>query len=241
MSWALFREGLDLGVPMRRVAGIVPIVGVAAFVALYFYAALLYSAATTADPASRGYQHLHNYWCDLYDTVTYTGQVNASRPYAMAATLIMTVVLAFFFVSVTALFAPLRRLCLVVRVAGVLSMVIASLIFTPLHDLVIKVGVPLGAVAIVGTCVGMARQRAWGLVALAIVAVTVCVGDYAIWVMGLLHFYQPMIQKAAFALFFLWVVVTALRVVKKGFAVPGGAGILSSLPVKVAGAAIHET
>jgi hypothetical protein len=42
--------------------------------------------------------------------------------------------------------------------------------------------------------------------------VAVAISDYLIWILGLMRPWQPGIQKIAFIMIFLWVLVTALKV-----------------------------
>lgn len=197
---------------LRRLPHLLPILGTLLALLLYLHSASLYSAATSLDPLHGGYHHFQNYWCDLYLPVTYTGQPNPDdRFYALAATFALIITLLAFWFSVTALFRHHARLALVVRTAGTLAVIAAILIYTPLHDFVITLAAPLGFVAILAACLGLARQRHWPLLSLGILAVAVALGDYLLWKFALLKPQQPLIQKSAFALLFFWVLATAFK------------------------------
>ncbi len=64
--------------------------------------------------------------------------------------------------------------------------------------------------SILATCIGLARQRQWPLLTLG----TCAIADYTFWKIQILEPYQPLIQKSAFALLFLWVLATALMVLR---------------------------
>ena len=78
-----------------------------------------------------GYNHLRNYWCDLYAVTGPAGDVNSGRPYAIAATLALVMSLFFFWVTVTALFVEFTVMCWIVWVAGGVSSGAGMFIFTP--------------------------------------------------------------------------------------------------------------
>ena len=132
----------------------------------------------------------------------------------MAATLALVAALFFFWLSVTCLFPQHKKLCLGIRLAGVMSGVAGALIFTPLHDVVIALFAPMGFVAIGATCVGLAMSGERGLFWMAMVTVSVAMTDYLAWILRFWQEWQPMIQKGAFLLVMMWIVAGALRVMR---------------------------
>lgn len=199
---------------VRRIPHSLPILGILAALILYLYSASLYSAATSLDLAHGGYHHLQNYWCDLLVPVTYTGQPNPGRGWGLAATGSLVATLFFFWFSVTTLFLEYALLALFIRIAGAIAVIAGSLIFTPLHNFVITVAAPLGFLAVIATCVGLARKQHWPILALGIIAVGIAIFDYALWKFALLKPHQPLIQKLAFALIFTWVLAAALKALR---------------------------
>lgn len=205
---------------LKRILAILPVLGTLSFIALYFCAARAYSAGNTLDPALNAYDHLHNYWCELYNDVTHSGEPNLGRPFALVSIPLLTATLVFFWFSITAQFPEFVHLCRGVRLTGPASMLAAAFISTPAHDVVITTAVPLGVIAITGTCVGLARKRKWGLVTLAVLATAVSSLDYLLWKMDLLKPSQPLIQKTAIALVLSWILVSSLTVLRAPTATP---------------------
>ena len=74
---------------MKRIFSLLPVFGIGSFLILYFYAAELYPGGTRIDPASIGFSHLKNFWCDLLDSTSYSGSANPGRPYALIATILL--------------------------------------------------------------------------------------------------------------------------------------------------------
>jgi hypothetical protein len=203
--------------PLKKLFSLFPVVLTLVAVILYFHAASIYPRAT---PQDAGYRHLDNYWCDLY-TPNISGQPNPARPVAMAATVALALALAAFWVVVPALFpAGSLWLARIVRFAGGLAFAIAALIFTPLHDFVIGVGVPLGAVGLVGTCMGLRRQHRvlfWW----AVTAAGLCFFDYFLWMFVFLHPQQPAFQKLAMSVFLAWTIAASLAAARRAGAAAG--------------------
>ena len=73
-----------------------PSIGILIFIGLYFCAASVYPGGTKFDHSAIGYDQFQNFWCDLLDAVTYSGQRNAGRPFALAATVILPLSLSVF-------------------------------------------------------------------------------------------------------------------------------------------------
>src|SRR5689334_15897645 len=117
----------------RRLASL-PYFGIFTFLGLYVYACSLYPGGTKFDQSTLGYSQLGNFWCDLLDTVSYSGKQNPGRPFALAATLILPFSLIFFWYYVPTLFKGAAFKKRVVQVTGCLSMALAIFIFTPVHD-----------------------------------------------------------------------------------------------------------
>lgn len=179
-----------------------PTVGVWAFVAAYFYAAARYPGGTRLDAHSVGYSHLGNYWCDLTDAVTYAGVSNPGRPVALAATIAFPLALVPLWIALPELFPEAMVAGRVVRTAGSLAMVGAALVFTPMHDTVIHVGVLSAAVAFVGLAYGLVRAGRSTLCTGGAIAAAVGALNYAMWASGTGAAILPATQKVA-ALFFL--------------------------------------
>ena len=192
--------------PERVLAAWLPVAGIGAFIALYFYAASIYPGGTRLNHQIRGYSHLSNYWCDLLDSVSYSGNINRGRPFAIFATIILPLSLVPFWLQVTLLFQNRSVWRSIVRIAGPASMLLSTLIFTSNHDLVINIASVLGFVAFMATMLGLAGMKRAVLVTLALVPAGLALANYIMWQTGLFLNAMPMIQKAAYASFFIWII-----------------------------------
>jgi hypothetical protein len=189
-----------------------PVAGVGTFITLYWQAASLYPGGTRAHREIRGYSHLSNYWCDLLDRVSYSGSINHGRPFAVLATIILPVLLVPFWLQVPILFRDdpgLRRL---VQATGPASMVLSTLIFTSLHDFAVNVASILGFVAVVATICGLVGKRCAALIGVALLSMIFATTNYLMWQTSTFLWMMPMVQKAAFASFFIWIIATTCAI-----------------------------
>jgi hypothetical protein len=184
----------------------IPPLGVALFVLLYFVAASLYPGGTRSDRTTVGYAHLSNYWCDLLDAVSYSGKANPGRPYAVVATVALPLTLIPFCFRLARLARGGERW--VIGAAGSLAMLLATLIFTPLHDLAINLAAPLGFCAFVLGLRGLTRAGHRRLVLLAGVALALSTLNYLMWQTRWLLWLMPVVQKLAYLALLSWVIAT---------------------------------
>jgi len=173
---------------------------------LYFLAASLYPGGTRVDRATLGYAHFSNYWCDLLDAVSYSGSPNPGRPYALVATVALPLTLIPFCFRLARLARGRERWF--IRGAGSLAMLLATLIFTRLHDLAINLAGPLGFCAFALALRGLLRKGFRRLLLLAGAALALSLLNYLMWQTRSLLFLMPLAQKLAYAALLSWVVAT---------------------------------
>ncbi|WP_420149245.1 hypothetical protein [Spirosoma sp.] len=178
-----------------------PFIGLATFIGLYLLATLLYPGGSQANQHSLGFSWLHNYWCNLLNPLAIDGQPNAARPLAVLAMLVLCVSLASFWYLLPTLFAFSRPINTLIQGAGILSMLLTSLIFTPYHDLVINVAGLFSLIALSYTFRGLYqhhyRRLFWfGLGCLGLIGCN----NYIYYSQHYLY-YLPLLQKITFGCF----------------------------------------
>jgi hypothetical protein len=196
----------------RHLAPWLPIAGICAFVVLYFCAATVFPGGSESAHLARGYSHRANYWCDLLRHVSASGEANPGRSLAVVATLILPLSLIPFWIQISVLFRRSLWSKRVVQAAGSTSMVLSILIVTPHHDFVVNVSAILGFVAVVVAMVNLARSKQGLLIGIACAAMILGVTNYLMWQTGSLLWLMPMVQKAAFVAFFVWIIATSLAI-----------------------------
>lgn len=179
-----------------------PIYGVILFIALYFYAGLLYPGGSYLDPNSVGFSWKLNYWCDLLDLRSHSGKINPARPIAITSMIVLAGALSYFWILVAQIFAG-KYSRWVIGVFGPLAMLAATLLFTSLHNFLIYFSVPLGFVAFLTTLYEIRHERL--AFYLSLIPVGFGLANFIFWHFSYSAEWLPLIQKLAFAGFFTWV------------------------------------
>jgi hypothetical protein len=183
-------------------------------VALYVISTLLYPGGSQYSPTTKGFNWLHNYWCDLTAATAKNGAINSARPIALAGMVVLCLALAVFWYHVPALAANSRD-GRIIRYAGILSMLIAIVLFTDLHDVVINVAGSLGIMALALTYNGLYKSQQYALFIYGLVCLAAIFTNYIIYQTGAGKLYLPVVQKITFLLFLSWIGVVNIYVYRR--------------------------
>ncbi len=184
---------------------LLPFFAIATFIALYILAAYYYPGGNDANKAQVGFDILQNYWCDLLGGQAKNGAPNPSRPIAIVAMIILFSGLAVFWYHVPNLFNENKTSNRIIRWCGVISMLTATLLFTPYHDPVINIAGLFGIISFVATFIALYKFRYRGLLALGIFALLMCFINYIIYFSGNFISLLPVFQKVAFIICLTWI------------------------------------
>ena len=181
-----------------------PIYGFTISLCFFVTAALRYPGGTTDSSTTVGYSVLHNFVSSLFAPRALNGAANPARYFAVAAMVFLCVSLGFAFkqISTTVSSRPYRK---TIEIAGIGSMVYSLLVITPMHDLMVTIGLGFSFVALVATTQWLAlehnwRLAAWGAVCIAITAVSAVMYYGHVW-FGIL----PIVQKVGMVASSAWV------------------------------------
>ena len=141
-----------------------PALGVGLGLVLILWAAHLYPGGSDADPGSAGYDWSRNFISALFGPTAINGQPNPGRGFAAAALALWCIALGFSFWRISRHTAS-PRLAKVLEISGIGSAVYALLVATPMHDLMVTIGLGFSLTAISTTVVILARNREWPLFA----------------------------------------------------------------------------
>ena len=111
-------------------------IGILLFVGFYIYATTIYPGGSQVYPDSKGFDWINNYWCTMFDKIAINGQLNPARPFSIIGMIILWLsLLIFFFMFSETLSTSIiwKRL---IKISATISLILASLLFTNLHDLV---------------------------------------------------------------------------------------------------------
>ena len=183
-----------------------PIVGTLLFVILYFISTLYYPSGSQIDKNSRGFSWTNNYWCNLLNENAMNGQVNPAKPVAMTGMFVLCLTLSFFWFIFPRQITISKNLRLVIQVSGILAMTIAFFLFTNLnHDLVTNLASSFGAIAIIGTLIGLYKNKLFGLFRFGLLNILLVGLNNLCYYNNELLVYLPVIQKISFATFLVWI------------------------------------
>jgi len=202
----------DRKLKYRSVAILAPVLGIGLFIVLYLISAYLYPGGSNADKTSVGYNWADNYWCDLLSHYAKNGELNDSRVVAMSAMVILCASLSLFWYYLPQFFHISRAGGAVIRYTGISSMVLALFIFTNYHDLVIYSSVVLGIIALLGTFRALYLKKEYKLVGGGIICLFLIGINNYIYTTGNYIDTLPIMQKAAFFAFLLWVVIVDVQI-----------------------------
>lgn len=184
---------------------LLPLAGVATFAVLYVIAACLYPGGTPDDATTKGFSWLHNYWCNLLNETALNGQPNIARPIAFTAMVVLAVSLVAFWFLFPLQVGFGKRGRWTMQASGLLAMLTALALSTPLHDVAINVASGFGLVALTGTFIGLHRlgwkRLFWmGIFNLVLIGLNnLCYYGPGLWM------YLPVVQKVTFLYFLSWV------------------------------------
>lgn len=187
-----------------------PVGGIILFALLYVVATLLYPGGSDIDRNAKGFNWLHNYWCELMAPHSQNGQQNIARPVAIVAMCILAASLALIWYYVPTHLPLHKSLQKLTSLSGILSMLMLFFLFTHDHDDVINIAASLGFTAMLLTSAGLYRKKMFFL----FVSGAFC------FLLGLLNtwlyysgqrYYLPVVQKITFILFLVWFCLLTLR------------------------------
>lgn len=200
---------------MRNNWRLIPFLGAIVFSALYIIAAIHYPGGSSGNIHSIGFSLLDNYWCNMLNEKALNGLPNESRPYAVAAMLVLSCSLLFFwwqFVAIVNWSKPVKQ---GIQISGTLSSI--CMLFLPFgnHDLVINLSALFGGIALFLVIIALRRMNMLslyrtGLFNLVLIGINniVYYSEKMLWML-------PLVQKISFLFFICWIALTSLVIFKK--------------------------
>lgn len=181
-----------------------PVIGVCLFVALYFIASLFYPGGSDVDESSKGFNWMHNYWCELMAARAYNGEANSARPIAIGGMFVLATSISICWYNATAFFENKTKANWLILYPGIFSMVSLILLFFQPHDLAINIAGVSGMVALIGVELGLYRNKLLFWFAIGIFCILLCLINNYIYYARKFVYYLPVIQKITFFFFLIW-------------------------------------
>lgn len=174
------------------------------FVIFYMVAACLYPGGNQVNHAANGFSIVNNYWCDLLGNNAVNGKTNTAKPYAIAGWFIVCIGMITFWFAIPAFLLLEKMYKKVIQLTGILTMLIAMLLFTHLHDFVINAAGICGVIALMGLFAGLYKNKWLLLFYSGIGCLLLMLVNYYIVITGNGLVALPLIQKITFLLIMAW-------------------------------------
>lgn len=186
---------------------VLPIVGIIVFVTLYILASLQYPGGSQADPASKGFSWMNNYFCNLLNETAINGKPNLGQPFALASLIILALSLALFWWSFPN-YLPLSQFqSKMIRITGVSSMITACLLFTKFnHDLITNTASLFGLIAILTSMWAFYQNKQMAIFIFGLFNLLLVLINNCLYYDPSLIKYLPLVQKISFASVLIWMI-----------------------------------
>ena len=188
--------------------------GIVLFLACYFIAAHYYPGGSAINRTSRGFDWVHNYWCDLLTQTAINGEQNEARGIALLAMVFLFSALNIFWFFLTQFFHERRFNKLIIRCTGIISVFVLMFIFTSFHDVIVGVGGALMAVPLAATLKELYNNKLIGLCLFGCVCILLILLNFFMYMTHWWIIALPLIQKLTLLLFLVWVLLIGLYCLK---------------------------
>ena len=190
----------------KNIYVLIPLFGTVIFFVLYILATILYPGGSQVDKNSIGFSWTNNYWCNLLNETAINGQPNPAKSIALTGMLVLCLTLSFFWFIFPRQINTSKNLKLTIQVSGILAMTVAFFLFTDInHDLVTNLASSFGAIATIGTFIGLYKKKWFGLFAFGLLNILLVALNNLCYYNKELIIYLPVIQKISFASFLIWI------------------------------------
>lgn len=184
----------------------IPFYGILVFVLAYYIASRFYPGGNVQNSMQKGFDWIHNYWCDLLETKAINGEANLAKPIALVALFLLLTSLGFFFYFFPKFFPAKRNVWDKIIVNfGVISVLLTSLITTDFHDYTIGISSALGIVALIGIFISLKHHFKKNYFWFGWFSLLVLVANNVMYYTRIGEWYLPLMQKIGFATLLFWI------------------------------------
>lgn len=179
---------------MKHATKHIPLIGGIFAGCLFAFASTLYPGGAAGSPDSLGYSWAHNTFSALFQPLALNGEYNPARYWAAVAAVIYCTSLGFVFAKIARNAATAIHRSLI-QIAGIGSMAYASLVVTPMHNLMVLIALVFFVVAVVTTLHSLYTQRHLRLMAIGLICVSLPIFNAAMYYREIFYGGLPVVQK----------------------------------------------
>lgn len=199
---------------MRNLLRYLPAISILFFIILFVYSATLYPGGSQADANSIGFDWVNNYWCNLMGHHAMNGAANAAQPYAIVAMIILCMGMTRFFFLFADRLATTPTWRKIIEISGGISMLLAALIFTVMHDTLTIISSFFGFFALLGVTMGIAKSNWRTFQWTGILCLLLLGANNFIYYTKIALVALPLLQKITFLVVLGWVVGLNFKLAK---------------------------
>lgn len=182
-----------------------PTIGLLASACLFVLAAAYYPGGTTFSASTVGYDWTRNFIATLFAPTALNGSANAARSFAIPAMLLLCASLAFVFKNISRK-AKSKVHRKTIEIAGIGSMVYSSLVVTPMHNLMVNIGLLFFVAAVLATLHALYVERELRLLLVGLLGLVLLLVSAVMYYGNVLYELLPIFQKASFIACAGWLV-----------------------------------
>jgi hypothetical protein len=192
---------------------LIPIIGIIQFFIFYYIATLYYPGGSQVDGNAIGFSWYNNYWCNLLSDTAINGKPNMAKPFAKFGMIVLSIALSFFWYNFPRQINVQNRLKFVIQFSGIAGLLVGLLLFSNLnHDLVTNAASLFGGIAILGTIIGLYKNKFSSLFRFGLFNIFLVGVNNLCYYNKELIVYLPLIQKLSFAAFLIWIGCICLKI-----------------------------
>lgn len=180
-----------------------PVLGIAVALCLFVVAASSYPGGATDSASTVGYSWSHNFICSLFAPQALNGAANPARYIAILAMLFLCVSLGIMFkiISMKVGSRPHRK---AIEIGGIGAAVYSLLVVTPMHNLMVDIGLLFSLVALSAAAHALYLERRWLLFGGGAVCIALALVSAAMYYGNLFYGFLPVVQKVSLLVCIGW-------------------------------------
>jgi hypothetical protein len=182
-----------------------PLIGIVVAVGLFLVAATYYPGGTTDSATTVGYDWTRNFISSLFAPTALNGAANTARRVAIPAMFVLCASTGAMFKSISNK-GTTKTQRKAIEIGGIGAAVYFFLVVTPMHNLMINIGLPFALVAQLAILHLLYATRRWGLFWVGIVSILLLLLSAAMYYEHLFFDLLPVVQKVGLVAPLGWLV-----------------------------------
>jgi hypothetical protein len=191
--------------------------GIALSLALLTVAVDTYPGGNQSSPIAIGFNWKQNYLCDLFAATAVNGAPNSARIWAISGWFLFCASFAFFFIRFSNNIDP-KSAARIIRYFGILGMIAAFLVVTPLHNAAITATLVFTMISVLYITIFIFKSKMTTLKIIAVLSILIAYATAAVYYTRFHLEILPVLQKATLAVALIWILSLHYFTTREDFA-----------------------